>query len=195
MKPEDPRNRKTLISKIDRRSFLRVTGIAGGGLMLGVTVGCSPEEQADTSATATLPDVPFEPNAYVQISENGIVIFAPNPEVGQGVKTSLPMIVAEELDAAWDDVTVVQSEIDGERYERQVAGGSRSIPDKWTPMRQAGAAARQMLVAAAAMRWEVDAAEVETRDSMAIHSPSGRQLSYLELAAAAARLPVPTPTK
>jgi len=191
MKPDDPHAPRTLISKLDRRSFLRLTGLAGGGLMLGVTVGCSPEEQADPSAAAPASDTPFQPNAYVQISEDGIVIFAPNPEVGQGVKTSLPMIVAEELDAAWDDVTVIQSEIDGERYDRQVAGGSRSIPTKWTPMRQAGATARQMLVTAAALRWEVDAAEVETRDSMAIHAPTGRQLSYLELASAAAQLPVP----
>lgn len=191
MQRDDP----VLIRKIDRRTFLRLTGIAGGGLMLGVTVGCSPEAAEEETANPAGPGAatpPFQPNAYVQISEqNGIVIFAPNPEVGQGVKTSLPMIVAEELDADWDDVTVVQSDIDAARYDRQAAGGSRSIPTRWTPLRQAGAAARQMLVTAAALRWEVDPSEVETRDSTVIHSPTGRTLSYRELASAAAQLPAP----
>ncbi len=177
------------IVKLDRRAFLKLTGLAGGGLILGVTVGCSRPQPV----AATGEDGSFQPNAYVRISEEGIFIYAPNPEIGQGVKTALPMIVAEELDAAWDDVTVVQSEIDAARYERQAAGGSRSIPDKWTPMRRAGAAARHMLVAAAALRWEVDPEECETRDSMVIHTPSGRRLSYLELASTAAELPVPDP--
>ena len=179
------------ITRLDRRSFLKFTGLAGGGLMLGVTFGCSPADEATAPAADGAPVAPFAPNAFVQISSAGIVILAPNPEVGQGVKTSLPMIVAEELDAAWDDVIVVQSDIDAARYDRQVAGGSRSIPHNWLPMRQAGAVARQMLVTAAALRWEVDPAECETRDSRVIHTPTGRQLSYLELAAAAAELPVP----
>jgi isoquinoline 1-oxidoreductase beta subunit len=181
-----------VIAKLDRRSFLKLTGIAGGGLILGVTVGCSPDEQDQEQAQTPAPGAAaFAPNAYVQISADGIVIYAPNPEVGQGVKTSLPMIVAEELDAAWEDVTVVQSEIDSERYQAQFAGGSMSIPARWMPLRQAGATARHMLVAAAALRWEVDPADCETRDSVVTHSASGRQLSYLELAAAAAELPVP----
>jgi isoquinoline 1-oxidoreductase subunit beta len=189
MKPDQTRL-PSLISKLDRRSFLRLTGLAGGGLMLGVNFGCSPEAQTEAAAT---PDAgaAFQPNAYVQISSEGIVIYAPNPEIGQGVMTSLPMLVAEELDAAWDDVTVLQSDI-GEPYDRQVAGGSRSIPHSYLPLRQAGATARKMLVSAAAIRWEVDEREIETRDSMVIHTPTGRQLSYLELAAAAAELPVPS---
>ena len=101
------------------------------------------------------------------------------------------MVVAEELDARWKDVTVVQSVIDADRYGRQGAGGSRSIPTTWTALRQAGAAARQMLVAAAAARWEVDPAECETRDSLVIHTATGRQFNYLELAGEAADLPVP----
>ncbi|MFU8814164.1 MAG: molybdopterin cofactor-binding domain-containing protein [Pseudomonadales bacterium] len=189
----DPSRTSSTVSKLDRRSFLKLTGIAGGGLMLGVSFGCSPDAQTETDTL--LPgggaDGGFQPNAYVQITSDGIVIYAPNPEIGQGIKTSLPMLVAEELDAAWDDVTVVQSAIDAERYDRQVAGGSRSIPASWIPLRQAGATARHMLVAAAAIRWEVDARELETRDSMVIHTPTGRRLSYLELAAAAAELPVP----
>lgn len=181
------------ITRLDRRSFLKFTGLAGGGLMLGVTFGCSRETAEEAAPAATPTGRPFEPNAYVQITDDRIVIYAPNPEIGQGVKTSMPMIVAEELDAAWDDVTVVQSEIDFERYDRQFAGGSRSIPQNWLPLRQAGAVAREMLVTAAALRWEVDAAECETRDSAVIHTPTGRRLTYFELAAAAAELPVPDP--
>jgi hypothetical protein len=179
------------VSKLDRRAFLKLTGLAGGGLMLGVTVGCSREEAAAPAAPA--PDGAFAPNAFVRIDSDGIIVYAANPEIGQGVKTSLPMIVAEELDAAWDDVIVVQSDIDAERYAHQVAGGSRSIPVNWMPLRQAGATARHMLVAAAAMRLEADPAEFETRDSHVIHRPTGQRLAYTELAATAAELPVPDP--
>ena len=177
------------VTKIDRRTFLRVTGVAGGGLMLGVTVGCSPEEAAKVRS-ADVAAEPIELNAYVQISADGIFIQSPNPEIGQGVDTALPMIVAEELDAAWSDVTVVQAETHP-RFDRQMSGGSRSIPSRWLPLRQAGAAARHMLVAAAALQWEVDPAECETRDSMVIHAPSNRSLSYMELANSAAVQPLP----
>jgi isoquinoline 1-oxidoreductase beta subunit len=189
----DADDRVVRITRLDRRRFLKLTGLAGGGLMLGVTIGCSRETTAPPGSTAGPTGRAFEPNAYVQISDARIVIYAPNPEIGQGVKTSLPMIVAEELDAAWADVTVVQAEIDSARYDRQFAGGSRSIPQNWMPLRQAGAVAREMLVAAAALRWEVDPAECETRDSTVIHTPTGRRLTYFELAAAAAELPVPDP--
>ncbi|MCZ6659548.1 MAG: molybdopterin-dependent oxidoreductase [Gammaproteobacteria bacterium] len=178
------------VTKLDRRAFLKLTGYAGGGLMLGITVGCSPEEPSSAQSQPARADA-FAPNAYVQITEEGITIYAPSPEIGQGVKTSFPMIVAEELDAAWEDVTVIQADIDAERYGRQAAGGSAGIPRAWMPLRQAGAVARHMLVAAAAARWEVDATELETLDSTVIHAATGRTLSYLELAREAADLPVP----
>lgn len=195
-KPEQPElpQRQPLaaaVSKLDRRSFLKLTGLAGGGLMLGVTVGCAPEESAPDAAAEAAGA--FTPNAFVRIDGDGIVVYAANPEIGQGVKTSLPMIVAEELDAAWQDVTVVQADIDASRYAHQAAGGSRSIPVNWMPLRQAGATARHMLVTAAALRWDVDPAECETRDSHVIHRATGRRLAYTELAAAAAELPVPDP--
>ena len=165
------------VRQLDRRSFLRLTGLAGGGLMLAVQFGCSRE--STETAPADQPDAaPFTPNAYVQITEDSILIHAPNPEVGQGVKTSMPMIVAEELDADWNDVTVVQSDIDDARYGRQFAGGSMSVPQNWERLRRAGAVAREMLVAAAALRWEVDPSECETRDSTVIHRPTGRSLTY-----------------
>ena len=192
MNPNDT-PRVLAITKLDRRAFLKLTGVAGGGLMLGITVGCRPEEVVVEVPPAVGATDTFAPNAFVRIDADGIFIYAQNPEVGQGVKTSLPMIVAEELDAAWEDVTVLQADTDATRYERQVAGGSRSIPKTWIPLRRAGAVARHMLVAAAAARWEVDPAECETRDSTVIHTATRRSFSYLELAGEAAALPVPDP--
>jgi isoquinoline 1-oxidoreductase beta subunit len=177
-----------VIAKLDRRQFLKLTGAVGGGLMLSLGFSRTPAEAAVSA-------VPLEPNAYLKISDDEILILAPNPEVGQGVKTALPMIVAEELDAAWSDVRVEQSAIDAARYGRQVAGGSRSVPSRWDELRRAGAVARQMLVRAAAQRWNVPAGECTTRDSQVLHAPSSRSLHYFELAHAAAELPVPDPQK
>ncbi|MGA1371888.1 MAG: molybdopterin cofactor-binding domain-containing protein [Pseudomonadales bacterium] len=191
--PDQSHNQRT-VRHLNRRTFLRLTGLAGGGLMLAVQFGCSPDDELTEAIGITSPP-PFQPNAYIQITQNQIVIYAPNPEIGQGVKTSLPMVVAEELDAAWSDVTVVQSEIDGARYDRQFAGGSRSIAQNWEPLRRAGAVAREMLVSAAALRWEVDPGECETRDSQVIHTATGRSLTYFELAASAATLSVPDPAQ
>ena len=135
----------------------------------------------------------LQPNGFIRIDAEGILLYAKNPEIGQGVKTSLPMIVAEELDAAWEDVTVVQSPIDQTRYGFQFAGGSTSIPMNWDSMRRSGAVARQMLVEAAAKRWGVGSDSLTTENSHVIHAASGRTISYTELAAEAAALPVPSP--
>ena len=168
------------IAKLDRRQFMKLTGLVGGGLMLSFTL---PRAAAASG--------PLQPNGYVRIDADGITLLAKNPEVGQGVKTSLPMIVAEELDAAWDDVTVVQSPIDPATYGMQFAGGSMSIPMNWTPLRQAGATARAMLVGAAAKQLGVPAEELSTMDSHVIHKASGGKLAYTALAADAAEMPVP----
>ncbi len=168
--------------KFSRRTFMKLTGVAGSGLMLGFSH--VPQGLAATSK-------PFA-NAYVQIADSGkITIFAKNPEIGQGVKTSLPMIVAEELGAAWSDVTVVQAPINKELYGAQYAGGSTAIPSNWHTLRHAGALARTMLTQAAAKRWGVDAAECSARDSAIFHDKTGRRSSYAELALAAASLPLP----
>lgn len=169
------------LHKLSRRQFMQVTGLAGGGLMLGFTLAA--KEARASSA--------WQPNAFIRIDSEGILIHAKNPEVGQGVKTSLPMIVAEELDAAWDDVTVAQSPVDEAAFGFQMAGGSMSVPMNWDVLRQSGAAARAMLVGAAAARWDVPAAELETRDSAVIHAASGRKAAYTELAEEASALPVP----
>jgi isoquinoline 1-oxidoreductase subunit beta len=176
------------IAKLDRRGFLKLTGIAGGGLMLGFALTPVPIAHARSRTAAG-----FAPNGYVTIDKSGIVIYAPNPEIGQGVKTSLPMIVAEELDAAWQDVRVEQAIIDNALYGAQVAGGSRSIPTSWDPLRRAGAVARAMLVMAAARQWQVDAAECSTADSRVVHTASGRSIGYVEIADEAAQVPVPDP--
>jgi isoquinoline 1-oxidoreductase beta subunit len=120
---------------------------------------------------------------------------APNPEVGQGVKTSLPMLVAEELDADWSQVRIEQAGLDTRNYQRQIAGGSGSVRSSWEPFRKAGATARQMLVEAAARKWNVPASECITEKGFVIHQPTGRTLNYGALASAAARLEVPQQVK
>lgn len=171
------------VFKVDRREFLRLSGIAVSGLVIGI----GNAEQASASAKGG--ESRF--NAFIVIDESGIVVYAKNPEIGQGVKTSLPMIVAEELDAAWNDVRIEQSGIDPAAYGPQFAGGSRSIPMNWDRLRIAGASARAMLIGAAAKMLGVPVAELSTADSMVIHQSSGRRLSYLKLADEAAKLPVP----
>ena len=170
------------IHKLDRRQFLKLTGLVGGGLMLSFS---APRAMANGGV--------LQPNGYIRIDATGILLYAKNPEVGQGVKTSLPMIVAEELDAAWADVEVLQSPIDQATYGAQFAGGSTSIPMNFESLRRAGAAARSMLVGAASKRFGVEPASLTTRDSHVIHAASGRKLKYTELAADAAAMPAPAP--
>ncbi len=171
------------IVKLDRRQFLKMTGAVGGGLMLSFS---APKALAASSSAA------FQPNGYVRINSAGIVLYAKNPEIGQGVKTSLPMIIAEELDAAWEDVTVEQSRIDQAAYGMQFAGGSTAIPMNWNALRRAGATARAMLVEAAAKRWNVSTDSLTTERSHVIHASSGKRAAYLDLASEAASLPVPS---
>ena len=168
------------VVKLDRREFLKLTGVVGGGLMLAFA---APRAFAQNGT--------FQPNGYIRIDQSGILLYAKNPEIGQGVKTSLPMIVAEELDAAWNEVEVVQSPINQSLYGMQFAGGSMSIPTNYQPLRQAGATARTMMVQAAAKRWGVDSASLTTRDSHVIQTATGNKLSYMELAGEAAQLDVP----
>ncbi|MBP6382528.1 MAG: xanthine dehydrogenase family protein molybdopterin-binding subunit [Pseudomonadales bacterium] len=185
--PEPPAPHTALaVRRIGRRRFLQLSGISGAVLVLGGAA--VPRACAGSAAAAP---AAFAPNAWLAIRERDILIYAVNPELGQGVKTSLPMIVAEELDAAWGDVRVEQAAIDAARYGQQFAGGSRSVPTHWEPLRHAGAAARTMLVGAAAARWGVSSVECSTADSHVLHAASGRRLSYFELAAEAARQPVP----
>ena len=171
-----------------RRSFLKLSGLAGGGFLLAFQLGEAGCAVGDSESEG------FEPNAFLRISRDGsILIYAKNPEVGQGIKTAFPMIVAEELDADWGDVTVEQSRIDAAVYDRQAAGGSRSIPSSWDMLRQAGAVARHMLVSAAAEQWGVAAPDCRTEDSSVIHPDGSPTLGYGELADQAAAQEVPDP--
>ena len=176
-------------AKLNRRNFIKITGLAGGGLVLAMSLGPTAKTalaQAKPAATV------FEANPYVQIKTDGtVVLFAKNPEVGQGVKTSLPMIVAEELDADWTKVHVEQAVIDAKLYGPQVAGGSTSTPTNWDNLRRAGATARAMLVSAAATTWKVPESEITTANGVAYHRASNRSATYGELASVAATLPVP----
>jgi isoquinoline 1-oxidoreductase beta subunit len=173
--------------RIDRRTFLKLTGIASGGLTLAACF------KGDTAVEApVVAGTDFNPNAFINIGTDGtILIYSKIPEIGQGIKTSLPMIVAEELDADWADVRIGQAHIDVEVFGRQSAGGSRSTPTSWDQLREAGAAARLMLVRAAAAEWGVPESECATALSEIVHAASGRRLGYGELADAAAGQAVP----
>lgn len=185
------KRRSSVNGPMPRRHFLKLTGLAGGGLALAFALGGRPSASAAESSKESSAD-DFAPNGYIRIGSDGqITIAAKNPEVGQGVKTTLPMIIAEELDVAWESVTVVQSEIDRERYGRQAAGGSQSTPSSWNLLREAGGVARAMLVAAAAKDWGTTAEECETSEGFVINKSNGKRLSYAELASSAAELPVP----
>jgi isoquinoline 1-oxidoreductase beta subunit len=170
-----------------RRSVLKMTGAASGGLVLGMVL-----MEKGHEARAATEDAAFAPNAFLEINPNGrILIYSKAPEIGQGIKTAFPMIVAEELDAAWTDVDVQQAPINPNVYGRQSAGGSFSILGAWDQLRQAGAAARSMLVSAAAQQWSVESASCSAANSHVIHPDGERKLSYASLASSAARLPIP----
>lgn len=170
---------------MDRRSFLKISGVAGAGFVLAFSLGGTVKAASSMRHSAL--------NAYLRISADGaIFIYAKNPEIGQGVKTSLPMIIAEELDADWNDVIVEQSPINEKLFGRQNAGGSRSIATNWDRLRMAGATARGMLVQAAANNWAVPVKECTTENSHVLHSKTNRMISYGDLANEAAGLPVPS---
>lgn len=170
---------------LNRRSFLQISVMTGAGLALGVFD--RNEAQAQFGAPMNL-----SPLAFIAIATNGTVtIVARTPEIGQGVKTMLPMIIAEELDADWANVRVELADLD-EKYGSQFAGGSTTTPTSWMPMRQVGAAGRAMLIAAAAQRWSVPESECSTEPGRVVHKASGKSAGYGELAEDAAKLTPPS---
>jgi isoquinoline 1-oxidoreductase beta subunit len=178
---------------VNRRSFLKVSAAAGGGLMVALYTDAFADLLAQGRGGP--PPPPLKPDAFITISPDGIVtITAKNPEIGQGIKTSLPMLIAEELDADWKDVRVVQGDVIQAKYGGQSAGGSNATPGNYTPMRQIGAAARAQLVAAAAATWSVPEAELTTASSKVMHAASKRSIGYGQLAAKAATMPAPALT-
>ena len=183
----------TLASPLDRRGFLKLSALAGGSLFLGFYLSSARRILgADAIQAGQLPDGGyFAPDAFIRIAPDGAVtIFAARPEIGQGIKTSLPMVVAEELDVPWSSVTVVTAPIDPV-FGNQSAGGSTSTPNSYLAMRRAGATARAMLVEAAARTWGVPANECYAENGTVFHRGSDQKLTYGELTAKAATLPVP----
>nr|WP_299485284.1 molybdopterin cofactor-binding domain-containing protein [uncultured Allomuricauda sp.] len=177
---------------LSRRAFIRNSSLAGGGMVIGFNLlqSCKPKVIAEPAIDlASLDYNDF--NAFIKISDNGAVtIYSPNPEIGQGVKTSMPMIIAEELDVAWRDVYVEQGILDTENYQRQVAGGSQSIRFGWDALRQTGAKAKHMLVSAAATRWGVDPSECSVSEGV-ITNAAGESLGYGDVVNEAALLEIP----
>jgi isoquinoline 1-oxidoreductase beta subunit len=183
---------KKAASPVDRRQFLRVSAIAGGGVLLATYI--EPFANAGAKlASAAQPAADFQPNAFIRITPDGaITIIAKNPEVGQGIKTMLPMLIADELDADWSKVKIEQGKLDTVNYQpRQFAGGSTATPSNWIPMRRVGAAARAMLVTAAAQTWNVPASELTTSAGTVVHKASNRTIAYGALAAKAATVTAP----
>ncbi|WP_111306987.1 xanthine dehydrogenase family protein molybdopterin-binding subunit [Confluentibacter sediminis] len=177
-----------------RRSFIKTVGLSTGGIMLGFTLfeACNPDSKVMIDPE-TLNYKDF--NAFIKIAENGMVtIYSKNPEIGQGVKTSMPMLIAEELDVPWEHVLVRQADLDTKNFKGQVAGGSQSIRSSWTPLRQTGATARQMLINAAAIKWGVDASECTTNEGV-IENSRGEKLGYGEIVTEAALLEIPDNVK
>ena len=170
---------------VSRRHFLKVSALSGGGMLLSFSFlnGVAMANPADDTA--------FTPNGYIRINTDGtIVVMAPNPEIGQGVKTSLPIIVAEELCVDWKKIQVAFAPVDS-KYGRQAAGGSGSVRGRFNDLRTAGATAREMLMTAAAQTWNVPVADCAAENGEVIHKASGKKLSYGALVSKAATLEIP----
>jgi isoquinoline 1-oxidoreductase beta subunit len=176
-------------TSINRRSFLKVSAAGSAGIMIGFSwlASCS-----SPGEMISIPEEWFNINAFIKIADNGeITIFSPNPEIGQNVKTSMPLIVAEELDVDWKMVRVVQAGLDTEKYSRQIAGGSQSIRKSWNSLRMAGAAARRLLMEAAAKKWQVTIGDLETDKGVITNKLSGETIGYGAIAMEAVSIPLP----
>jgi len=173
-----------------RRSFLKASVLAGGGMMLSFDSLLLGKTLTDDAAL--LPAGSAQLNSYIKIATDGAVtLMSANPEFGSNVKTSMPMILADELDVDWNKVIVEQADFWPERFQRQFTGGSQGIRQGWKPLRTAGATARKMLIDAAARTWNVAADEITTNAGELLHSASSRKATYGEMASLAATLDVP----
>src|SRR5271165_1652840 len=179
------------MTRLSRRDFIQstvpqVTALAGGGMLIGTTLGPKMLAQQPPQQQP-----PLAPDAFIQIASDGTVtLFSRNPEIGQNIKTMLPMLIAEELEVDWKTVKVEQADLDA-KYGNQSTGGSRAASNNWIPMRQMGAAGRQMLITAAAQKWGVPESECYASNGRVYHRSTDKSLGYGELAAAAAKLTPP----
>ena len=172
---------------MNRRDFIKVVSIAGSGFALGFYIPYTNKLNGKTAASTI-----FEPNAWIKIkSDNMVQIMVAKSEMGQGVLTSLPMIIAEEMDLDWSKVVVEKAPADKKKYGWQMTGGSNSVSSGWQKLREAGAIAREMLVMAAAQEWGILSSECKTHNGIVIHESTGRELSYGDLAKKASLQKVP----
>ncbi|MGH6827972.1 MAG: molybdopterin cofactor-binding domain-containing protein, partial [Rhizomicrobium sp.] len=182
------------LAQIGRRSFLKLAGAGGAGLILGFHLGAADADSETPQMSGEVSKAPAI-NAFVRVApDNTVTVYSKGPEIGQGIKTAFGLIIAEELDADWNHVVVEQADVNPKVYGYQGAGGSTSIPRAWDQLRQAGAAAKAMLIAAAAKEWKVKASDITAQDSLITHGPSGRTGNYGSLATLAAKMSVPDPS-
>lgn len=180
-------------TKIGRRSFLKVSAAAGGGILIGFNwlISCNPLSQEKEKVA--IPNEWFDINGYIKIGDTGMVtIYSPNPEIGQNVMTSMPMIVAEELDIPWDHVLVEQGALDDDAFKNpQFAGGSLSIMLGWDALRMAGAAGKRMLLEATAKEWDVAVTDLSASDGVIKEVYGSRTIGYGQIASKAVGIEVP----
>lgn len=184
-----------LKTSVGRRSFLKSSAATGGGLVLGFSWLASCQSQPEEEVLA-MPKEWFDINSYLKIGDNGVVtIVSPNPEFGQNVRTSMPMLIAEELDVDWKMVMVEQAPYHASKYGMQFTGGSRGIMSRWEPLRMVGASARHMLIEAAAQKWDVPLDEITTASGVLYHHESAQSIPYGQIASAASNITVPEEIK
>ena len=179
-------------TQYNRRSFLKISAAAGGGMLVGFSwfTGCTSDKKIQEQIA--IPNEWYDINGYIKIGDTGLVtIYSPNPEIGQNVKTSMPMIVAEELDVDWSSVVVEQAPLNTGFYTDQYAGGSQSIRRGWDPLRMAGATARRMLLEAAAKEWGILVSEVTVNKGIISEKNGERTIGYGEIASKAVEIEVP----
>jgi isoquinoline 1-oxidoreductase beta subunit len=179
--------------QMDRRSFLRVSAVAGGGALIGLYTYSDLDAQGQGKGKGG--PAPLSPVSFITLHADGTVtIMSKNPEIGQGIRNSLPMIIADELDVDWKDVRIEQADLDQAKYGTQSAGGSRATPTNWDPLRLVGAAGRQMVINAAAAAWNVPAGELTTASGRVLHARTNRSIGYGELASRVAQMAPPDPS-
>ena len=180
------------VTKASRRDFLKIAGTTAGGLFIGFNWFSCDSPKVEVLSTEEILSQAKSFNSYLSISPTGdVVIYSPNPELGQNIKTSFPMVVAEELEADWEKVRVVQANLDPEKYDRQLTGGSGAMPHSWERLRKAGATAKFVLVAAAAKTWNVPAEEITVEKGIISHPGSGKKGHFGEFVTEAAAMTAP----
>ncbi len=173
---------------INRRDFLKVVSTTGAGLIIGFHLPFKNKLRAATLQAA----IQFKPNAWITVHpDNMVTIAVAESEMGQGVWTSLPMIIAEEMELDWSKIQVIQAPVDKDRFGKQGTGGSASVRSSWEKLRKAGAVAKEMLLTAAAREWSVPRGDCYGENGFILNRTSGKKLSYGDLAEKAAILDIP----